>query len=333
MARESTTQVAGSFDTTIPRQLVHKAGPEAVWLTSIEPVGEHRYVAAGHVPRAHSFINDALPPLHTYDDVSLLAELGRQAGIGSMHAFEGVPNDWATVFLKFDLELTDPQPNDPSPAPVPVVVTVDYTNRVRGDEGILSDVGASMTFEIDGQERATSRTLASAREKDGYRAWRDEVRAAKPLAGPGDPPLPEPVAAERVGRRNPDNVLIGELAATGEAAAFTCDVRVDRRHPHFFEHPMDHIPGVVHIEAGRQAALAAAAAVHGLEPAGAVVLESRSRFRGFAELERALTCSITVGAARPVGSQVDVPVELRFSQPGDNRVTDTSLVLRARQRG
>src|SRR5690606_27076966 len=121
-------------DRTVPRALVHKAGPEAVWITDLEKVDADHYHCVGQVPRAHSYINDAVPPLHTYYDLGLLSELGRQAGIATMHEFEGVDVKAPTVFMKFDLAVVDPVlPNDRTPAPVTAEMDITYLNREFAD--------------------------------------------------------------------------------------------------------------------------------------------------------------------------------------------------------
>ena len=54
-----------------------------------------------------------------------------------------------------------------------------------------------------------------------------------------------------------DNVLIGDLQRVAESTdEFECQMIVDLSHPFFFEHPLDHIPGMMFVEAGRQAGIA-----------------------------------------------------------------------------
>jgi 2-oxo-3-(phosphooxy)propyl 3-oxoalkanoate synthase len=318
---------APTFDRTIPRKLVHKAGPEAVWLTDVVRVGEHRHLCAGQVPRAHTFVNDAIPPRFTYYDVGFLTELGRQAGISTMHQFEGAPVDWATVFLKFDLQLEEPVPNDRTPGPVPAVVSVEFRNH-EYEEGSLT-VFTEMTYEIDGVVRARSTSLAAAYEKAPYTAWRQEMRSTKPL---GEHPVPAvaPITPERVGRRDPDNVMIGELRAGESPGNYRCQARIDQLHPHFFEHPMDHVPGVVHVEVLRQAAIAAAVEHHDLSPVGATIMSCSTRFAGFAELELPVDAHIEVkDPKRQTDETVDVAVRLTLAQPGDPTVTSARMVVRA----
>lgn len=315
-----------TFDRTLSRAPVHKAGPEAVWLTDLARLGDHHYICAGQVPRAHTYVNDAIPPLHTYYDLGLLTELGRQAGIAMMHEYEGAPVDWATVFMKFDLELVGPVANERTPGPVPATVEVTFHNREE-KENSFSIFGTS-TFAVDGVVRATAATLAAAYEKGPYKEWRREMRAEKTLTGHG-PRAVEPIAPERVGRRDPANVMIGELQAGEEPGSYECPAVIDQLHPHFFEHPMDHIPGVAHLEILRQAALVAATAWHGVSPVGATITSCRTRFKGFAELELPVDCRIEVGTAeQTTDGATDVAVRLALVQPGDPSVTTARMIVR-----
>ena len=62
---------------------------------------------------------------------------------------------------------------------------------------------------------------------------------------------------------------------------------VDRTHPCFFDHPLDHLPGALVIEVYRQAAIAAAASDGVGEPADAVVTRCAVQLSDFAELRKA----------------------------------------------
>ncbi len=54
-----------------------------------------------------------------------------------------------------------------------------------------------------------------------------------------------------------ENVLIGDvLRVSMDPEMFECTMVVDPLHPFFFEHPADHVPGMMLAEAGRQMGLA-----------------------------------------------------------------------------
>ena len=54
-----------------------------------------------------------------------------------------------------------------------------------------------------------------------------------------------------------ENVLIGNVRQrSGEPEEYECDMIVDPDQPFFFEHPLDHVPGMMFTEAGRQVGIA-----------------------------------------------------------------------------
>jgi 2-oxo-3-(phosphooxy)propyl 3-oxoalkanoate synthase len=312
-----------SFDRTIPRALVHKAGPEAVWLTELAHLGDDAYVGVGQVPRSHSYLDDRIGDSYSHCDLAFLVEIARQTGIAVTHHYLGVPVNHPTIFMKLGMEVTDPSPTAWTPAPAPAAVQLRVVG-VEEREGVPESFAGELDFVIDGRHRARTTALWAAHEPAGYKAARAEGRQARPLDTPGT--APEPLAPERVGRRNPDNVVIGELERDGKV--YGCGVVVDEQHPHFYEHPVDHIPGVLMLEAFRQAATAAAADAHGLTAAGAVVTRCDARFSDFAENELPLHCEAAVGEAEDEGDAMAVPVRLRLDQPGTPRAAQGNLTVR-----
>lgn len=80
----------------------------------------------------------------------------------------------------------------------------------------------------------------------------NQIKAANPTS-----PLIERIDKKLVHKIFNDNVLIGDLQRVAENAdEFECQMIVDLSHPFFFEHPLDHIPGMMFVEAGRQAGIA-----------------------------------------------------------------------------
>jgi hypothetical protein len=99
------------------------------------------------------------------------------------------------------------------------------------------------------------------------------------------PPAPAPRARPAsVGRRDPANVMISPVTRTGEDGHEAL-VATDGGHPVFFDHPQDHLPGMLLLEAARQLAVARAGLVSE-RPASAFRLVScAASFAGFAELQ------------------------------------------------
>ncbi|MFD0395159.1 ScbA/BarX family gamma-butyrolactone biosynthesis protein [Streptomyces nogalater] len=74
-------------------------------------------------------------------------------------------------------------------------------------------------------------------------------------------PLPQALPPRDVGRDHPHDVV---LAAAGRPGRW--QLRADTTHPILFDHPVDHVPGMVLLEAARQAAQALCCASHRQTP-------------------------------------------------------------------
>lgn len=82
-----------------------------------------------------------------------------------------------------------------------------------------------------------------------------------------------------------ENVLIGEISRRKDF--FSCPLIVDTSHSFFFEHPQDHVPGMMVIESARQF-LTALAHVHGNVPLSGykmILNYMDARFNHYLELD------------------------------------------------
>jgi 3-hydroxymyristoyl/3-hydroxydecanoyl-(acyl carrier protein) dehydratase len=69
------------------------------------------------------------------------------------------------------------------------------------------------------------------------------------------------------------------------------DLVVDPDDPVFFDHELDHFPGMLILESARQTAHVAWARQHGVAPQSVVTVSCSARFLGFCELDAPVTCS------------------------------------------
>jgi hypothetical protein len=94
-----------------------------------------------------------------------------------------------------------------------------------------------------------------------------------------------------VHKRDPRNVLLAYVReAPGGAHAYETGVVLDVEHPFFFEHPLDHIPAMMLVEAGRQFGIAISHLF--LDVPIGTMFATRSfdiRFDDFAELHAPVT--------------------------------------------
>jgi hypothetical protein len=157
-----------------------------------------------------------------------------------------------------------------------------------------------------------------------YQRLRRQIRKKKLFDDGGAGSSPRPHDPARVGRIFCQNFTIGERPlgrSPGRDCRYTAVV--DRTHPCFFDHPLDHLPGALVIEVYRQAAIAAAASDGIGEPADAVVTRCAVQLSDFAELEAPIEC-----LAKVIGTTPDGRVEIALTlHQLDDEIGDAHVEL------
>ncbi|MEV7116275.1 ScbA/BarX family gamma-butyrolactone biosynthesis protein [Streptomyces anulatus] len=279
--------------TTVPREFVHRAAVSEVLLTGWEAVAEPEgeevcdssYVIRAQWPRGHSLFSQS----RGYQDSMLLVESVRQAGSLLAHAEFGVP--FGHQFMMRDLKIaTASELLLATPKPTELELHTECHDVVRRGAN-LAGMRYGVTVRLGGQRLATGSASFTCISPNIYRRLRkDKPTVATQAAG-------APIDPATVGRLSAGNVLLAEEpAAVGGRRSWA--VRIDSSHPIFFDHPVDHIPGMVLLEAARQAAYAATGCP------GKLVTGLSSTFTRYAELDA--PCRIeaapgeTVDGATPV---------------------------------
>jgi hypothetical protein len=242
---------------------VHRAAIAEVLLTGWRRVTDTTFRLAAQWPRSHSFY---APVLGRHHDPLLAGETIRQAGLLLSHAEFGV--SLGDQFLMSALEFTTvPRHTRVTAAPADLDLRVACTDvRLRGRR--LAGMRIDVLIERDGELAASGSAEFSVVSGSAYQKLRgDRPRISRvPAAGP--------VPAASVGRVFTKDVV---LSATHRPRRW--QLRVDTGHPVLFDHRVDHAPGMLLIEAARQAALA-------LVPSnGYLPVSVRSRFDRYGELD------------------------------------------------
>ncbi|MEV7415217.1 ScbA/BarX family gamma-butyrolactone biosynthesis protein [Streptomyces sp. NPDC089919] len=280
---------------TVAKELVHRAAVAEVLLTDWQRVDDTHFTVAAQWPRSHSFFT---PIDGEYHDPLMAAETIRQVGSLLAHAEFGVPFDHH--FLLWDLALTvrpDQLRIRQTPASLHLEITCTEVKR-RG--GVLTGLRYEARVLREGHEVATgglSYTCAGPavyRRVRPDRALSGEVRAL---------PLTAPAAPQSVGRTSPVDVVLSPDGRPGRWR-----LRVDTRHPVLFDHPVDHVPGMVLLEAARQAAAAA------LGRSTFLPLSFDNRFTRYAELD--VPCVIEAHRLYPATPGAAAAVEVTGHQDG-----------------
>ncbi|MDQ0955764.1 hypothetical protein QFZ24_009773 [Streptomyces phaeochromogenes] len=232
-----------SLTTTVPREFVHRASIAEVMLTGWERVDDHRFTVAAQWPRRHSFFA-AVDGCH---DPLIAAETIRQTGILLAHAEFGVPLDHHLMVGELDVAIRPRHFRVGwTPASLELNVTCSKVTRRRG-----TLAGCRIDVEIR-REGCLAATGGGSFTCIGPKVYR-RLRAAKLLTGDQPPAVPPtaPQPPQTVGRMSPMDVV---LSPVGQPDRW--QLRVDTRHPVLFDHPVDHVPGMVLLEAARQATAA-----------------------------------------------------------------------------
>lgn len=241
-----------NFEAPVSRALVHRRAVSEVFITDIAGHSANRALVGAQWPRWHVFYGSNLPGV----DSALMAETLRQAVIVLAHT-QGVPLTHKFLLPHMDLSVTAPSLDGKDPVEVAVELEV---RRGQGQTGIPSELSVDARFFIAGKEigrgNASARMLSTAvyerfRDSRVSDVFRDSDGAG---GAAGRERLLDP---STVGHESVRNVVLG--AGAQPQRWF---LHVDQTHPIFFDHPLDHVPGMLLIEASRQALRAASGIPH-----------------------------------------------------------------------
>ena len=281
---ESSQTRSPNRSSTLARELVHRTALAEVLLTDVQraPGREHAFRAAAQWARSHPTFDRAGDGRH---NPLLVAETLRELGICIPLQFYGVPAD--SHFLIEELRFAIEPEAEPRARYGGSDITCEvqaeplqasHDHRPADKHGDPPEHGrhdpADPAVHPNGGDRPgrstwperlrlTVRYLAGGREfahADGiarflppaaYAAVRSRRATGTPAdrSDPGQarPSMPEPTL---VGALRPEDLLIG-LDASGRTRLLPADPY----HPFFYDHYSDHVPGMVLIEAVRQAAV------------------------------------------------------------------------------
>jgi hypothetical protein len=156
-----------------------------------------------------------------------------------------------------------------------------------------------------------SRSLIAELETVRHRfdAWSTEFKEGPP------PPV---LDKELVHKHRQQNVFVSrvELVGPEHPDQFICQFALDPEHPFFFEHPLDHVPGLMIIEAARQTGNAVCHLFYDVPLGMSFVLgDAHFDFVAFAELSRPLFGTGTVAEKKfKRGALIEMKCEGHFVQ-------------------
>ncbi|WP_328751284.1 A-factor biosynthesis protein [Streptomyces sp. NBC_00285] len=282
-SRQFTESRPGALTATVPRELVHRVAVAETLLTGWNRTGTDRFTLTAQWPRAHQL--HVSPDRSAYEPL-LIAETVRQCGALLAHSAYEVPIGHQFVLQELRVD-THPEHLAVGAAPAePVIdITVDEIRRRGGRPTALR---YDAVLRLGGERVATGRVAVSWTNQSVYRRLRRGRTADIGVLRLPQPP-PPPLPAGTVGRALRADVLLSPTARSDRWR-----LRVDTAHPVFFDHPLDHIPGMLLLEAARQAARA-----HGGGDRW-VPTSFHAAFHQYAELDKPVWMEVSTGAGGDV---------------------------------
>ncbi|MFC7978966.1 ScbA/BarX family gamma-butyrolactone biosynthesis protein [Streptomyces cinereoruber] len=265
------------------RRYAGKVDLDEVFVTDWRPVDDLACTATVLWPRHHAFYTPS-PDRYT---LLLFTESVRQVLAVTSSLGLGVP---AGHRMGWERLVTNVTPGLLTTGADPATVELDvrhepFTRRGSG----LARLTARIRATRDGRTLGTAFVRYTAYPPALYDRLRGEHADARAAFARALPPGP-PVHPSLVGRTDPRDVVLAEdTTPLGSHAGGDWTLRTDTGHPVLFDHPHDHVPGMVLLEAADQA-FRACAAPERVEP-----IEFDTTFSRYVEFDR--PCRITAGEA------------------------------------
>ncbi|WP_234376801.1 ScbA/BarX family gamma-butyrolactone biosynthesis protein [Streptomyces sp. TP-A0356] len=228
-----------SWSRTVEREWVHRTSVAEVLLTDVHPCGPLAFRAAAAWPRSHPTFPRGRDDRHS---PWMVVETLRQLGIYIPLRHFGVPSTARFLIreVSFDLDVTA-EPRAPHGASeITCLVSV---GGIRTDRSANTVTGLRMWVDFLAGGRTFAHAAGGARFLDAGRYAALRSGAASAVAA-GRRPRPEPAL---LGLESTADVVI---SLTGDGLVVD---PADPRHPFLFDHSTDHVPGMVLLEAARQA--------------------------------------------------------------------------------
>lgn len=227
---------------------MHRKAIAEVLLTDAQALGDGCFLLAAQWPRSYANSGDGSDERH---DPMLAAETIRQVGLYICQRFLGAPGTSRPVIRSVGFRL------DNGAEPVVGYGATDVLCRaevydVRHADDVPWPVAVSVRIELS----AAGREFGSAFGRVRVLSDEEYETLRGPYADAG------PVPDDMHWRPSPAEVSVpspGSVMLVRDPSGSLLVAPADLRHPRFFDHPSDHVPGMVLLEAARQAACLAGA--------------------------------------------------------------------------
>jgi len=241
-------------DRTVSRELVHRWSLSEVFLTGYTGLDADRFTCLAQLPLSHAYYRDHVAAGGAHDPL-LVLEAARQAMTCAVHAHQGLPRATALLALSWRLSVTEPGALACSVRPGELRIDGTVTERrVRG--GQVRRLAFEFGLVLDGRPLGRVDMAIGTTPADQYVALRRmQHGGAIPTAFERSAePAGTPVCPAEVDRENVGNVVLDSAVRDGDGLTAVLSPRMFANRS-MYDHPYDHVPGMVLTEAARQCAL------------------------------------------------------------------------------
>ena len=300
-------------DQTVARRFAHRRAVSEVLVTDSAEGDDGEYFAAVQIPRSHLLWGDREPSHH---DPLAVVEACRQATFVISHRHLRVPIGPVFILHDIDFEVTELDAfREVECTPLDALVRVKAHDA--SDDHVLTELTFRGQVRVDGQpamDLGGSITFLDRHRYDVLRAFARPERTGAEAAVVSDLP------ASLRSRGHPANIVIAAPETNDGERRFP--IVTDRRHPSFYDHPLDHVPGSLMIEAARQTTIATAAIDGRIDRPEGLMTSFRSDFNRFAEHDTELTCT-----AEPLRCDSHrISAEVNYHQDGQRIAHATTTI-------
>ncbi|GCD37002.1 adhesin [Streptomyces chrestomyceticus JCM 4735] len=256
-----------TLTTTVPKEYVHKTALSEVLLTSWKETAPDVHVVTAEWPRAHAFYSSR----NRLHDPLLLVETIRQTIPLLSHLAYQVPFGHQLIWDHFTYAL-EPGVLRTETAPTEIELRI-VCSGIKRRRGILSSLTMDVEATRNGVRLGTAVARFTSHAPAVYRRLRGAYGDAREAMARAVP-LPPPVAPRRVARAQYESVVLSPTDTRNR-----WQLRADTTHPVIFDHPVDHAPGMLLLEATHQAVHAV------LHPLPVIPVGLSAVFARYAELD------------------------------------------------
>ncbi|MDA5145933.1 ScbA/BarX family gamma-butyrolactone biosynthesis protein [Streptomyces sp. AD681] len=241
--------VEPTLTTTVAKEYVHRAALAEVFLTGWTRTGANSFLVSAQWPRSHSFYSSE----HGVHDPMLLCESLRQCGLLLTHAAFKVPFGYQLSWSSLRYSA-NPEAMRIGSAPAEIEMHVQCT-EIRYRRSLPVAMTMRIEVVLDAALLAVATITFGQHAPSVYRRLRAGRSDAAGLCANAPTPA-APIPAYVAGRTRREDVV---LSPTEDQLRWL--LRVDTNHPVLFDHPVDHVPGMLLLESVRQAG-------HAMHPSG-----------------------------------------------------------------